>query len=167
MASVTQYRAKTGKNYSYMHHTLDQFTDNPIIDEIVCWPPREKAISSIRASVPMFRKPFIEVTLKDGETSVIPFAKQNFGEYWSEAQVILETLTGIELIAEFQQARRSDHDELVAQVLAERDESIEEVGLMFEHGMYQQYLSQFGKDYKGLPDEVMERIAVAKSKVEA
>ena len=33
------------------------------------------------------------------------------------------------------------------------------------HGMYQQYLAQFGKDYKDLPTEVRERIAVAKSKV--
>ena len=148
-----------------MHHTLDQFTDNPIIDEILCWPPRERAISSIRAGAPMFRKPFIEITLDNGETSIVSFAKSGFGEYWSEASVILETLTGIELVSEFQVAQRADHDEFVASLLAEREGSIAEAGPMFEHGMYQQYLAQFGNDYKELPAEVIERIAVAKRKL--
>jgi hypothetical protein len=31
--------------------------------------------------------------------------------------------------------------------------------------MYQQYLWQFGSDYKGLPDQVMQNIAVAKAQI--
>lgn len=148
-----------------MNHTLDQFTDNPIIDELVCWPPRQQKVLSIRASAPMFRNPFIEITLDNNEVLTRQFGKAGFATDWAEAKVILETLTAVELIAEFKLSEHSEREQLMAQVLAERDESISEAGRMFEHGMYQQYLWQFGEDYKGLPDQVMRNIALAKTKL--
>ena len=50
-----------------MNLALDQLADNPIIDELVVWPPRGQRIVRIRACNVLFRKPFIEVTLADGE----------------------------------------------------------------------------------------------------
>ena len=148
-----------------MNHTLDQFTDNPIIDELVCWPPRKQAISSIRASAPMFRKPFVEITLNDGETSSVSFARENFAHYWSEARVVLETLTAIELISEFRPVAYAGSEELVVEILAEKTESLAGAEMMFNNGMYQQYLWQFGNDYKGLSGEILEKVAVAKAKL--
>ncbi len=146
-----------------MNHTLDQFTDNPIIDELVCWPPRVQAISSIRASAPMFRKPFIEITLDDGNTSDTSFVRENFGHYWAEAQIILETLTTIELISEFRVAEYHARTALVAQLQAEKADSLAGAEMMYVNGMYQQYLWQFGHDCRDLPDEVSEKLVRAKA----
>lgn len=148
-----------------MNHTLDQFTDNPIIDELVSWPPRSQSISSVRASSPLFRQPFVEITLDDDKTITKSFAKGGFTEYWTEAKVILETLTPIKLISDVKVAESIDIDALVARIHEERDESITEAGFMFDNGMYQQYLWQFGRDYKGLPDQVMQNIAAAKAQI--
>ncbi len=150
-----------------MNHTLDQFTDNPIIDELVCWPPRAQAVSSIRASAPMFRKPFIEVTLHDGAVFSVSFARENFAHYWTEAKIILETLTAIELVSEFRTAEYQGRNELVAEVLEEKADSLAGAEMMFNNGMYQQYLWQFGNDYKALPEEVLGKLALAKSQLTA
>lgn len=148
-----------------MNHTLDQFTDNPIIDELVSWPPRAQSIRSVRASAPMFRQPFVEITLDDNQTITRTFSKAGFTEYWTEAKVILETLTSIKLISDVKVSETIDIDELIARVLEERDESMTEAGLMFDNGMYQQFLSQFGRDYKGLPDQVVQNIAAAQAQI--
>ena len=148
-----------------MNHTLDQFTDNPIIDELVCWPPRSQSVSSVRASSSLFRQPFVEITMDDDETITRSFAKGGFTEYWTEAKVILETLTPIKLISDVKVAESIDIDALVARIREERDESITEAGFMFDNGMYQQYLWQFGRDYKGLPDQVVQNIAVAQARI--
>lgn len=148
-----------------MNHTLDQFTDNPIIDELVSWPPRSQSISSLRASTPIFRQPFIEITLDNNETITRSFSNGGFTEYWTEAKIILETLTPIDLISDVKVSETIDADELIAWVLKEREDSVIEAGFMFDNGVYQQYLWQFGSDYKGLPEQVMKNIAVAKAHI--
>ena len=148
-----------------MNHTLDQFADNPIIDELVCWPPRPQAIRSIRASCPLFRQPFLEITLENDEMLTRHFSKDGFPGYWAEAMVILQTLTPIELISDVKVAELSDTDEFIKQILAEQEASVAEASMMFENGMYKQYLWQFGPDYKGLPPEVEENIAIAQSRL--
>lgn len=148
-----------------MNHTLDQFTDNPIIDELVSWPPRSQSISSLRASTPIFRQPFIEITLANNETITRSFSNGGFTEYWTEAKIILETLTPIDLISDVKVSETIDADELIAWVLKEREDSVIEAGFMFDNGVYQQYLWQFGSDYKGLPEQVMKNIAVAKAHI--
>ena len=148
-----------------MNHTLDQFTDNPIIDKLVSWPPRSQSISSLRASTPIFRQPFIEITLDNNETITRSFSNGGFTEYWTEAKIILETLTPIDLISDVKVSETIDADELIAWVLKEREDSVIEAGFMFDNGVYQQYLWQFGSDYKGLPEQVMKNIAVAKAHI--
>jgi hypothetical protein len=150
-----------------MNLALDQLADNPIIDELVVWPPRTERIVSIRACCVMFRKPFIEVTLADGDVFQRHFPRPSFSEFWAEVVVILETLTGIELISEFNYEAVADREALVARVLACRDESIVEANRMFDEGMYAQFLMQFGEDCAHLPAEVDQRIDTARSKLSA
>ena len=148
-----------------MNLALDHLADNPVIDELVCWPPRAQRIISIRACNVMFRKPFIEVTLADGEVFQRHFARESFTEQWAEASIMLQTLTRIRLISDFSFAPVADRDELVARVLACRDECIAEADLMFDAGMYSQYLQQFGEDCDHLPAAVQQRLAVARQQV--
>ncbi len=38
-----------------MNQVLDHYADNPIIDELVFWPPKTRRIKSVRAASGMFR----------------------------------------------------------------------------------------------------------------
>jgi len=82
---------------------LDEYADNPVIDELVFRPPKKQRIVSIRACSVLFRKPFI---------------------------------------SEFNFDAVEDRERLVAEVLARRDECIAESNLMFDEGMYAQFLAQ-------------------------
>ena len=148
-----------------MKLALEQLADNPIIDELAYLPLQSRRIISLRACSVMFRKPFIEVTLADGEVIQRHFQRPSFAESWAEACVILETLTGIQLISDFRFTPVADRDELVARVLACRDECIAEAGQMYEQGMYAQFLLQFGEDCANLPAEVVQRIDAAKQQL--
>jgi hypothetical protein len=148
-----------------MKLALEQLSDNPIIDELVYLPLHSRRITSLRACSVMFRKPFIEVTLADGEVIQRHFPRPSFGEHWAEACVILETLTRIKLISDFNFNPVADREELVRRVLTCRDECIAEANQMFEQGFYGQFLSQFGEDYDQLPVEVEQRIAEARNQM--
>jgi hypothetical protein len=148
-----------------MKLALEQLADNPIIDELAYLPLQSRRIISLRACSVMFRKPFIEVTLADGEVIQRHFQRPSFAESWAEACVILETLTGIQLISDFRFTPVADRDELVARVLACRDECIAEAGQMYEEGMYAQFLLQFGEDCANLPAGVVQRIEKAKKQL--
>jgi hypothetical protein len=148
-----------------MNLALDHLADNPVIDELVLWPPRAQRIVRVRGCSALFRKPFIEVTLADGEVFQRHFPRQGFAEDWAEACVILQTLTRIEVVSDFEHQPVADRDGLVARVLACRDECIAEAGQMFDAGMYTQFLQQFGEDCAGLPEDVERRIAIARERL--
>ena len=148
-----------------MKLALDQLADNPIIDELVFLPAKSARMISLRACSVMFRKPFIEVVMADGEVFQRHFPRSAFGEHWAEACVILETLTRIKLISDFSFNPVADRDELVSRVIACRDECIAEANQMFEQGMYAQFLLQFGEDCDQLPAEVEQRIAEARKRL--
>jgi hypothetical protein len=145
-----------------MNLALDQLADNPIIDELVFRPPKSARMLSVRASCVMFRKPFIEVVMADGEVFQRHFPRPSFSEHWAEACVILETLTRIELISDFNFKPLADREELIGRVLTCRDECIAEANQMYEQGFYGQFLSQFGEDCDQLPAEAEQRIAEAR-----
>ena len=145
-----------------MNLAFEELADNPVIDELVRWPPRTQAIRSIRACNVLFRKPFIEVTLADGEVFQRHFARPDFAEHWAEASVILETLTDIELVAEFAFTPIRDRSALVDRILDCRRDCIVEAEKMFEQGMYRQYLSQFGEDYRDLPEVILDHMETAR-----
>ncbi|MGB5328347.1 MAG: hypothetical protein WBO58_09005 [Gammaproteobacteria bacterium] len=148
-----------------MNLALERYADNPIIDELVCWPPRPRRMNSIRAGNVLFRKPFIEVEMEGGEIFQRQFERNSFAESWAEACVILETMTDIELISEFSFAPVPDRSKLVADVLANRDECIEECNQMYDEGMYAQFLMQFGEDCTNLPQETLQRIDEARQRL--
>ena len=145
-----------------MKLAFDQLADNPIIDELAFLPAKSERIVSLRACCVMFRKPFIEVAMANGEVFQRHFQRPSFGEYWAEACVIFETLTRIELISDFRFNPVADRAELVSRVLACRDECIAEANQMFEQGMYEQFLLQFGEDYAHLPAAIEQRIIAAR-----
>ncbi len=148
-----------------MNLALDHYADNPIVDELVFWPPKSYRINSVRACSSMFRKPFIEVELEDGEVFHRHFAREKFSQYWAEACVILGTLTRIELISDFDFKPLTQPGELERRVLATRDECIEESNQMYDQGMYAPFLMQFGEDCKNLPTDTLQRIAHAKDQL--
>jgi hypothetical protein len=145
-----------------MKLALDELADNPIIDELSFWAPKDQRIVSLRACSVMFRKPFIEFQQADGKLLQRHFERASFAEHWAEASVILATLTDIEIISDFNFAPVSDRQALVARVLACREECIAEADKMFEQGFYQQYLQQFGENCRDLPPHTRERIAEAR-----
>lgn len=145
-----------------MNLALEFFADNPIIDELVCWPPRAQKIKSLRAANVLFRQPFIEIEMQDGEMIQRQFPRDSFASYWAEACVILDAITTIELKSEFEPPAVADAAALVERVLETRSECIEESDQMYDERMYEQYLMQFGLDCKNLPEETLARIERAR-----
>ena len=148
-----------------MKLALDELADNPIIDELMFWLPKDQRTVSLRACSVLFRRPFIEFQQADGKMVQRHFERASFAEYWAEALVILETLTDIEIVSDFAFTPVSNRQELVERVLACREESIAEADKMFEQGFYGQYLYQFGENCRDLPAPTRERIAKARQEL--
>ena len=148
-----------------MNLALERYADNPIIDELVCWPPRSCRIESIRACCVLFRKPFIELQMADGEVIHSHFTRQSFAEYWAEACVILELITSIKLVSDFSFQAISDRQKLEREILANRDECIEESEQMYDEGMYQKFLMQYGEDCNNLSPEILQKITHARQQL--
>jgi len=142
---------------------LERYADNPIIDELVCWPPRARRILSVRACNVLFRKPFIEVSMDGGEVFQRHFARDSFARYWAEAIVILDTITRIQTISDFRFAALPEPQKLAQEVLENRTECIDECDAMFTEGMYEQFLMQYGEDCKNLPADTRQKIDHARS----
>ena len=150
-----------------MNLALERYADNPIIDELVCWPPRPHRMMSIRAGNVLFRKPFIEVEMDGGEIFQRQFARDSFASFWAEACVILETMTSVQIISSFSFTPVADRAKLVAEILANRDECIEECNQMFDEGMYEQFLMQYGGDCANLPEDTWQKITHARQQLES
>lgn len=150
-----------------MNLALDHFADNPIIDELVFWPPKRRRIRSVRACSAMFRKPFIEVCMDDGEVFQRHFARDSFAAYWAEACVILQTLTTVETISDFNFTPAANREQLARQALEVRAECIAECEPMYLQGMYSQFLMQFGEDCLDLPPATQAQIERARAAVAA
>jgi hypothetical protein len=148
-----------------MNLALERYADNPIIDELVVWPPRSCRIESIRACCVLFRKPFIELQMTDGEMIIRHFERQSFAGYWAEACVILELVTSIKLVSDFSFEAVSDREKLEREVLANREECIEESEQMYAEGMYQQFLMQYGEDCKNLPPQSLQKLTHARQQL--
>jgi hypothetical protein len=145
-----------------VNSALDQYAENPIIDELVFWPPKSEKIRSVRACCVLFRKPFIEVRMAGGELFQRHFPRRGFAGFWAEACVILGALTAIELISDFDFEPYHDPARLAREALAVRDDCIAECDKMFTEGLYEQFLMQYGADYKDLPAETERRLEIAR-----
>ena len=149
-----------------MNAALDRFADNPIIDELVRWPPSPYRILQVRAGGALFRQPFIEIHRASGEIEQRHFRRESFAADWAEARVILETLTTIELVSDLPGKAPRDPAGLAREALAVRDACIAEAGQMFEHGLYAQFLMQFGADCRDLPAATRAQIDAARRALE-
>ncbi len=145
-----------------MKLALDRFADNPVIDELICWIENNQAIKSLRASAPIWRKPFIEIEYRiSKKLDHMHFPRELFIHYWSEATVVLETLTDIELIAEFKCNPVKNRKATIETILSTRNACIRECDSRFESGMYQVYINQFGANCKGLPEDTLGKLESA------
>lgn len=145
-----------------MKLALDRFADNPIIDTILDCMEDGRVISSIRASRPMWRKPFIEIEYLAASPDQRHFSKDSFARYWAEAMAVLETLTDIQLVSEFDCGTPGNKVATVETILSTRNACIRECDPMFEAGLYRVYLDQFGANCKNLPTDTMTKIETAK-----
>ena len=107
-----------------MRAALDSYYDNPVIDELVSWLPANRKWRRIRASFPMLRKPFIEVTLANGNIVTRHFPRSFFDKHWAKAVVILETLMEIEIVSEFDYDPVPDRESLEKSILSTRQSLI-------------------------------------------
>ncbi|MCP4187304.1 MAG: hypothetical protein GY763_06820 [Gammaproteobacteria bacterium] len=148
-----------------MKLALDKFADNPIIDELLCRWDNQKKIGSLRASAPIWRKPFIEIGYLDGTNNHMQFPRELFIHYWSEAVIVLETLTDIGLISEFKCQPTHNQEATIRTALSTRAACIRDSDTIFESGFYQVYLDQFGCNCKNLPPETIEKLETARSRV--
>jgi hypothetical protein len=148
-----------------MKLALDELADNPILDELLFWMPKDQRIVSLRACSVLFRRPFIEFQQADGKMVQRHFERASFAGHWAEALVILETLTDIEIVSDFAFTPVSNRQELVDRALACRERCIAEADKMFEQGFYGQYLYQFGENCRELPAQTRKRIAEARQKL--
>ncbi len=149
-----------------MKLALDRFADNPVIDELICRMESELAIKSLRACAPMWRKPFIEIEYRATDRQDhMHFPKELFVHYWSEASLILETLTDIELISEFKCSPIQHRTATVRSIISTRNACIRECESMFDSGLFQVYLDQFGANCYDLPEDTMQKIEIARAKL--
>ena len=103
--------------------------------------------------------------MEGGEIFQRQFPRDSFASFWAEACVILDTMTCIKIISDFSFDPVVDRAKLVADVLANRDECIEECDQMFDEGMYPQFLMQYGEDCANLPEDTMQKIAYARQQL--
>lgn len=157
---------EAGINFD-MKLALDKYADNPIIDELIDRADNSQPIKSLRACAPIWRKPFIEIEYRHrGKMDHMHFPKELFIHYWSEAAVVLETLTDIELNSEFRPDPIENRKATVETILSTRNACIRECDSMFESGMYQVYLDQFGANSKDLPADTLEKLETARTRTE-
>lgn len=150
-----------------MKLALDRFADNPVIDELICWTENNPSIKSLRACAVIWRKPFIEIEYQNSKKlDHMHFPKELFIHYWSEATVVLGTLTDIELISEFKCNSVENRKATVETILSTRNACIRECDSMFDSGMYQVYINQFGANCKDLPEDTLAKLEIARQKVD-
>ena len=145
-----------------MNSTLDEFADNPIIEELNFLRSHFKNIKSLRASSTLWRKAFIEIDHDGGKVDHLKFEREGFIRDWAEASVILQTLTDIKCTAEFDFKPPANKVALIEKVLQTRDKCIEECQTMFDSELYQVYLNQFGHNCKGLPAATQANVETAR-----
>ncbi len=143
-----------------MNLLLNEYTDNPVIDEVVYWPPKD--VRKIVAK----RKPLgIEVEFSDNTKHFTPFKKAEvvtFLSWWREAQEILSMVTNIDLVDEISSESVDTYSEELAQtILKRREELINECitrlrGHENDEFTKSWFTEQFGFNFANLPKHIEE-----------
>ncbi len=79
--------------------------------------------------------------------------------------MILESLTDIELVSEFKCNPVTNREATVETILSTRNACIRECASMFESGLYEVYINQFGPNCKDLPKEARTSLEIARREV--
>jgi len=148
-----------------MNLVFDHYADNPVIAAMVSWPPHPHGIAQIRVCCPLLRKPFMEVAYCNGDSSQHVFSKQGFTRFWQEAELLIENLTDIVVVKEFATEPMAETEPFLKEMRMCLDDSIAESFAIFDGGMYQLFLDQYGSNCKALPAEVSARLDQARSKI--
>lgn len=78
-----------------MNAVLEKFAHNPIIDEIVYWPPREKRLTRIERDVPTTGSCFVTLFFDDMTTEVVVIGRGCFESHWNEAVAVLTAVLNV------------------------------------------------------------------------
>jgi hypothetical protein len=141
---------------------LDNFADNPIVDELVYWPPKGSAVTSVVCSALTDEETTLCIKYRDGRELVQRFPTERILPHWPEAVVVVEALTDIKMISDIDHPPVENAENLADAALKHRDQCIEVSLGMFDEGMYELFLEQYGANHKNLPPDVIEKIALAR-----
>ena len=94
------------------------------------------------------------------------FPRSGFSNFWAEAVVILGLVTDIEIVSDFKFRPVDNQSELINEVLAEKQECIDDSRKMFEASIYGSFLDQFGENCKDLPHDILDKVAFAREQAD-
>lgn len=140
-----------------MNLLLDEYADNPVIDEVVYWPP--KCVLRIIEK----KSPFgVEVIFNDNSRHITTFEnmdKANFQMWWQEAHEILELVTNIEVIGSMSKSEREISEESESKIFNRRNELIQSClskyqGYENDEFTKNWFVEQFGFNCSNLPESI-------------
>ena len=161
-----------------MNSALDKFAHNVIIDEIVYWPPKEGRVLTIHSNVPSIGNCSVLIKYDDESEIVVEIERGYFEESWNEACAVLKAVTDIKgdfspltkdkillLEADRQICIGYRIEGITNEANREKRRAMEKAIELFEAGMYEVFLEQFGSNYTSLPDSMVKRIEIARGKI--
>jgi len=161
-----------------MNSVLEKYAHNFIIDEIVYWPPSQKTITSIEAIVPNIGKCLARLHYHDGTSFDINIERGCFEKTWNEACAILHSVTNIteglrrltpREVAILEKERQDyvsyEIEQLEKEAQRIKKEQIEKAIELFDAGLYDVFLEQFGNNCVDIPAPIQKRIEIARGKI--
>ena len=140
-----------------MNLLLDEYADNPIIDEVVYWPPK-----CVQRVVAKESPRGVDVVFEDRNkhfTSFENLDEASFYNWWQEASEILKLVTNIEVIGSEAKADKNFSEKLASELLQRRGELIESCLSKYqahENDEFAKYwfVEQFGFNCSKLPETI-------------
>ena len=140
-----------------MNLLLDEYADNPIIDEVVYWPPK-----CIQRIIVKQRPHGVEVVFDDGTEHFTSFENLNediFLKWLQEANEVLKLVTNIEVIGSVAEADGSISEKFVSKLLQRRSVLIDDCLSRYQGSENDEFtrnwfLEQFGFNCVELPRNV-------------
>jgi hypothetical protein len=162
-----------------MNAALDNFAHNPIIDEIVYWPPRQKRLVRIEREISEDGSCRVTLMFDDKTNDLIEIERGYFEEHWNEAIAVFTTLLNIggdlspltdgeiqSLESARQESGARQREQISRDALRVKQQALRNAKGLFDAGEYDQFLQQFGPDLKDLPPEIEKRISIAADKTQ-
>lgn len=162
-----------------MNSVLEEFAHNPIIDEIVYWPPRRKRLLRIERDIPASGNCRVTLKFDDKSTEIVEIKRGGFELHWNEAIAVITALLKIEgdlrplskaeidsLEADRQEIEARKRDQISKDVFRLKQQALQYAKELFDAGEYDLFLQQFGPDTSDLSPVFEKRIAIAIKKIQ-